>query len=283
MSYHNEIVLSLPEAEYHAHPALSSTGARKLLTAPREFQWYMNNPQPPKAAFDLGHAAHAKVLGIGAATVVIPTELLAKDGAASTTAAKEFIAAAYEKGETPVKQAVKDEVDAMAEAILRNPEARELLEQEGTAEASVFATDPETGIDLRARFDFLPNAMQHNPVAVDLKTTSGRADAESFSKVVANLGYDVQDAHYLHTHAIVQGDASMTMKFIVVESNAPYLVAVHELSFEFAEIGMARARKARQLFARWKDTPGIWDGYDSDPLPLQPPLWHIYQNSELLQ
>ena len=283
MTYHNEVVLELDEAEYHAHPALSSTGARKLLTAPREFQWYRDNPQPHKAAFDLGTAAHGKVLGIGSPTVVIPADKLATNGAASTNAAKEFIEQAYAAGQTPVKQDVFDEVNAMAESILRNPEARALLEQDGTAEASVFATDPDTGVELRARFDFLPNFMQDNPWAIDFKTSAKRADGESFGKTCAQLGYDVQQEHYLHTYAIAAGDASMRMKFIVVETSAPYLVAVHELSYEFGEIGAARARKARELFAQWKDQPGIWDGYESDPLPLQPPLWHIYMNSELLQ
>ena len=283
MTYHNEVVLGLDEDEYHAHPALSSTGARKLLTAPREFQWYMEHPQPHKAAFDLGTAAHSKVLGVGAPTVAIPESVLATNGAASTTAAKEWIANAYAEGKTPLKKALADEVDAMAESILRNPEARALLEQEGNAEASVFATDPDTGIELRARFDFLPNFMQDKPWALDFKTSAKRADGESFGKTVANLGYDVQQEHYLHTLALATGDASMRMKFIVIETAAPYLVAVHELSYEFGEIGAARAKKARELFAHWKDRPEIWDGYDSDPLPLQPPLWHIYQNSELLQ
>jgi hypothetical protein len=283
MTEYKGVVLGLDETVYHAHPALSSTGARKLLTAPREFQWYQQNPEPHKAAFDIGTAAHSKVLGVGAGTVVIPADKLASNGAASTNAAKEFIADAYAQGLTPVKQEVADEVDAMAEAILRNPEAKKLLEQAGDVEASVFATDPETGIELRARFDFLPNFMQDNPWALDLKSSGKRADSESFSKTVAQLGYDVQQEHYLYTLACAIGDASMRMKFIVVESSAPYLVAVHELSFEFGEIGAARARKARELFAHWKDRTDIWDGYESDPLPLQPPLWHIYQNSELLQ
>lgn len=276
------IELGMAEEAYHSHPALSSTGARQLLKAPRKFQYAQDHPQPYKKAYDLGTLAHSKVLGTGTQPVVIPEELLASNGAASTKAAKEFIEGARAQGSIPVKQELFDEVNAMAEAILAHREARDLFEQEGDAEASVFATDPETGVEMRARFDFLPNFMQPDPWCVDLKTSGKNADAESFSKTVADFGYDVQEAHYLDTLKFATGDATARMKFVVVETDAPHLVAVHELSFEFAEIGAARARRARELFAQCTAS-GIWPGYDDAPLPLQPPLWHIFQNQELLQ
>lgn len=284
MSGYNGVVLDLDERLYHADSALSSTGARELLKAPRVFQWNRTHPKPHKKVFDVGTAAHKKVLGAGAQTVVIPKKLLATNGAVSTSAAKAFVAEAREAGKTAVVQAVMDQVNAISESILAQPEARALLEQAGDPEVSVFSTDPETGVELRARFDFLPNFMQADPVAVDLKTAGGDADAEAFAKTVATLGYDVQDAHYLDTHTFASGDPSMRMKFIVVEKEPPYLVAVHELSLEFTEIGRARARKARHLFKAWSDSQAeTWGGYDLDQIPLQPPLWHIYQNQGLLQ
>ena len=278
------IVLDMPEAEYHARPELSSTGARMLLTAPREFQWAQTHPQPFKKAYDLGTAVHSKVLGVGSQAVAIPTELLASNGAASTNAAKEFIAAMREIDRIAVKQELFDEIQAMAESVLAHPEARPLFEQEGNAEASVFGRDPDTGVALRARFDFLPSFMQDNPVCVDLKTSAKRADWETFSKTAATLGYDVQQEHYLHTYGVATGDHSGRMRFVVAETTAPYLVAVHELAFEFSEIGAARAKRARELFAEWSasDKP-IWDGYDLNQFPVQPPLWHIYANQGLLQ
>lgn len=278
------IVGMMPDTEYHAGPELSSTGARELLRSPRTFQYNRSHPRPPKKEFDVGTAAHRKILGAGAQTVVIPAALLASNGAASTTAAKEWIAQARADGDTPVKQETADEVDAMAESILAHPEARELLEQDGSPEMSVFATDPDTGVKLRARFDFLPSFMQDLPCAFDVKTTAGSADRDAFEKVVADLGYDVQEGHYLHTYTLAAGDPTMRLKFLVVEKNPPHLVAVHELSFEFAEIGTARAKHARQMFAQWsKSEQAVWDGYPTHQLPLQPPLWHIYQNQEYMQ
>lgn len=269
------VVHDLPESEYHVGPELSSTGAKLLLRSPATFHYHQSHPRKAKPEFDLGTAVHSKVLGTGAQIEVYPAEDLAKDGAASTKAAKEFAAKARANGRIPVKQDVADTVNAMAEQVLAHPLARRLIEF-GRAEVSVFADDPETGVRLRARFDYLADT------AVDLKTIGTTADSENFSKQVASMGYDVQESHYLHTLGCATGDFSTGMRFIVVETDPPHLVQVHELSNEFAEIGSARAREARRRFKAGSDT-GIWGGYEPEPLPLQPPLWHIYGNQELLQ
>ncbi|WP_440708793.1 PD-(D/E)XK nuclease-like domain-containing protein [Herbiconiux sp. YIM B11900] len=269
------VVHDLPEAEYHVGPELSSTGAKLLLRSPATFHYHQSHPRKAKPEFDLGTAVHSKVLGVGAQIEVIPTEYLAVNGATSTTAAKAFIADARSAGLIPVKQDIADNVNAMAEAVVAHKTARRLVEF-GRAEVSVFATDPETGVRMRARFDYLADT------AVDLKSIGTTADSENFSKQVATMGYDVQESHYLHTLGCATGDFSTGMRFIVVETEPPHLVQVHELSNEFAEIGAARAREARRRFKAGSET-GIWGGYEPEPLPLQPPLWHIYGNQELLQ
>lgn len=208
------------------------------MVSPATFKYAQTHPQKPKAVFDLGTAAHAKALGVGAETVAIPEKLLAINGAASTKEAKQFIADARSEGKTPLKQEVVDTVDAMCEALLAHPEAAPFFEQEGQAEMSVFATDPDTGVELRCRFDFLPNFIEEDPWHFDLKTARS-AEYEAFCKATAEHGYDVQQEHYLHTYALASGDPTARMKFIVVESEPPHLVNVHELALEFTEIGAA--------------------------------------------
>jgi len=80
----NGIVLDLPESQYHSRPELSSTEARRLLDSPAKFKWAQTHPQAPKAEFDLGHAVHEKVLGVGGGIAVIPDDVLASNGAVST-------------------------------------------------------------------------------------------------------------------------------------------------------------------------------------------------------
>jgi len=276
MSDLSGIVLDLPEHQYHAHPSLSSTGARKLLDSPARFHYAQTHPQAHKKAFDLGTVTHSKVLGTGSGVDVIPADLLASNGAASTKAAKDFIADTYAKGLVPIKQSEFDEAMGMAEAVLAHPTARALFEQEGDAEASVFATDPDSGVALRARFDFLPNFMQNDPWTVDLKTTGKSAAPDEFAKTVANFEYHVQQEFYLHAYGIATGDFTARMKFVVVETAAPHLVGVYELAPEFAELALARVRKALATYAACS-AADLWPGYAIDNDPIQPPNWLIYQ------
>lgn len=262
------IVNDMPEAEYHARPELSSTGARLLLDSPARFHYAQTHPQAHKNAFDLGSAVHSKVLGVGAYSIVIPEELLATNGAASTKAAKDFMEQARSEGLIPIKAEVGNSVDAMVEAVLAHPTAKALFEQEGQAEASVFATDPVTGIEVRARFDYLA------PICVDLKTTAKDGSAAGFAKTVANFGYDVQRGHYLPTLEFATGERR-EMVFVVVETDAPHLVAVHQLDRDFVEMGEKKAQRARELFAECTAS-GIWPGYPTDVQLIIPPMYAVY-------
>ena len=277
MSELSGIVLNLDEQIYHAHDSLSSTGARKLLNSPARFDYDRKHPQEHKAAFDLGTATHSKVLGTGSTAVAYPEDHLTPAGNVSTKAATVVWADEQRaNGLTPISPADMRAVDAMAESVLAHPIARELFEQAGDPEASVFATDPDSGVGMRARFDFLPNFTQTNPYTVDLKTTGKSAAPDEFAKTVANFGYHIQQEWYLHAYGIATGDFRARMQFVVVETAAPHLVGVYELAPEFAEIALARVRKALATYAACS-TADKWPGYAINNDPIQPPNWLIYQ------
>lgn len=271
------IVHELPEADYFAHPALSSTQARELLRAPAEYKYNLTHPRADKPEFDLGHAVHALVLGRGAETVVYPPTVLGKGGAANTVAAREWAETARAKGQTPVKQDVADQVTAMAEAVLAHPMAHILLEQDSDPEVSVFATDPDTDVDMRARFDKLPSAGR-TPVAVDLKTARD-ASPKGFARAAAEHGYAVQRGHYMDCHTYAGGIDLDGFVFVVVESTAPYLVGVYRLNSEWEALGTQEARRARRIYRECADT-GTWPGYSPSIEALIAPFWVISDAAE---
>jgi hypothetical protein len=272
------IIPDLDEVAYHTRPELSSTGARLILDSPARFHHRQTHPEPYKKQFDVGSAVHAKVLGIGAPISVIPADVLASNGAASTAAAKAFIADARAVGSIPVKQGEADEINGMVEAVLSHPVARTLFEQPGTAEASVFATDPATGVGMRARFDYLPDLNVADPWTVDLKTTALSASPDGFSKTVSDHRYDIQQEWYLQTYALATGDFMARMKFVVVEKNAPYLVGVYPLATEYAEMARMRVAQALHIYAACMAAGdgGKWPGYPTNPDPIQPPTWLMF-------
>ena len=273
------IVLDMPEKEYHAHPALSSTQARQMLDSPARYHYAKSHPQGHKDAFDLGTAVHTKVLGVGDKAITYPDEHLTPSGSVSTKVATfEWVAEQRRNGLVVLTADRFAAVHEMSEAVLKHPTAKLLFEQEGHAEASVFATDPETGVDMRARFDFLPDLNARNPIAVDLKTTGKESSAEGFVKSVLNFGYDVQEEHYEDTLQFMGAD-ELPFVFVVVETAAPYLVGVHQLDIVFREMGKTKAKRARDLLAACTAS-GKWPGYPEPVNLLGPPVYAVYQFEE---
>lgn len=253
-----------------------------ILRTPAEYRWAKDHPPlvKPSKKFDIGSAIHAKVLGTGYEAVIIPDDLLASNGAISTKAAKEFVELTRAEGKIPLLRKEFEPIDAAADAVLTHPGAKQLFAQPADGEVSVFATDPETGVDTRGRFDFLPTDFTlgvPSRVAVDLKSARD-ASPKGFTKAIADYGYDVQDVWYLDILRWITGEEA-EMVFVAVEKEPPYLVAVHQLPTIWKEMGRTKARRARQLYAECVAS-GEWPGYGAGVNLLSPPTWLIYQHEE---
>lgn len=270
------IIADMPETAYHARPEFSSTQARRILESRATYKWHKDNPQAPSTSFNVGKAAHTMILGVGSDIIEYPEEHLTDSGAVSTKkATREWMQEQDALGLTPVSPDQAKAVKAMSEAVLAHPVARGLLEQPGIPEASVFGTDTRTGIDLRARFDFLGDVRESGArVAVDVKTTAGKADEHGFAQSVARYGYHIQQAHYLHTLKMATGEAHTAMQFVVIEKAPPYLVNVAPIDDEFAEMGVSLAEESRRRLAECLET-GEYPGYPVSTLPIRPPVWLI--------
>lgn len=259
------IIHGMPDAEYHTRHELSSTGARLLLQSPAKFKYRQDHQQPGKRDYDIGHAAHAKILGVGSGTIGYPSDHLTPSGNVSTKAAT--VAWAEEQralGLVPVSPWDVAKVNAMAESVLAHRAARELLEAEGARELSVFTNID--GVPTRARLDALTGA-----TGIDLKTTRKNADADSFGREAADLSYHVQQAWYWQALAS-EGVELERFLFIVVEKEPPYLVGVNELDALFRDMGNTAAEEARRRYLHGIET-GEWPGYSPDIELSCAPAW----------
>lgn len=265
------LVYGMPEAEYHGGSGeLSSTGAKLLLDCPAKFKHeVIDGHRVHRDAYDIGTAVHTKVLGVGAEAVSCPPELLDKSGGMRTADAKAWKAEQVAAGRPVLSVEQMTEVDAMAEAVLAHPLARELFERPGHAEVSIF--DEVDGVKRRGRFDYLPD---DGGVAVDLKTTLS-ASRKEFAYATAKFGYHIQRGHYLDMLERVTG-RDLDMRFVLVEKTAPYLVAVHPLNEQYAEMGLAEAMEAVTIYRRCM-ADDFWPGYPMDMRPVEPPMGAIYE------
>lgn len=262
----------MDEDEYHAHPALSYSGMKQLLRSPMHYRMYkLTNRTRPE--FDVGHACHARILGVGMPIVEIPTRLLSSDGGIRTNDAKAFVAETRAEGKIPLKPAVYGDVVRASDAVLRNAKARDLLERPGFTELSLFADDPVTGVHLRCRLDRLAD------VPIDVKSTTD-VQIRKVTNTVIDFGYDIQAETYRTLIELVTGEKPEPMNLIFFEKDAPYEVRVVRLTDPVWHArGEMLMRAAIDLFA-WCTEQDAWPGEDEDGgeiRDLVPPAWLVRQ------
>lgn len=266
------ISYDMPETEYHSRSELSSTGARLLLDSPARFKYWQDHPQPPKASFDLGSAAHAKILGVGAGIIVVPEEHLTPSGNVSTKASTvEWLQEQRDAGLIPVGRSDAERVDAMAEAVLAEPEARVVLERIAGREVTII--QEVDGVPVRARFDMLGNGE-----AADLKTS--RDASPRFNKSVAAFGYHLQMRWYDDAYYAETGERLRSFPLIVVESAPPHLVGVYDLDFMYEQTAAEKCAEARRIWQACTAS-GVWPAYGRRTLTAPP--WVVIEDEEEIQ
>lgn len=268
----SSVIVGMPDEQYHSLPEFSSSQAKDVLRSPARFNYWRNKKRPERKEFDIGHAVHAKVLGVGMGIEVLDFDNY------RTKASQEERDAAYAAGLTPMLRKEMQPIEDMAEAVLKHPTAATLLAQPGNAEVSVLSTDPATGVAVRARFDYLPYPAQIRPTALDLKT-SDDASPEAFVKSIIDYGYDLSQEWYRDTYRWATGE-EVEFAFVVVEKRPPYLVAHYRLPAEFVSMGSRKSIEARARYAEYTAS-GIWPGYSPDIEDIYPPYWAVAQFEEM--
>lgn len=251
----------IPEAEYHSDGrSLSSTGAKTLLyRGPRAYRWAQDHPVH-KDAYDMGSVVHALVLGVGDYEVILADSW-------RTKSAQEEREAARSAGRTPILAKDFEAAAAMRDAVYASPLAAGIL-SEGRPEVSAWGTDPETGILMRGRLDWL-----RDETVVDLKTSAKPTHPCEFERTAWTLGYHLQAAWYLRLLELA-GEEPRPYLWVVLDKNAPHETYVYQASADLLERGREDVDRALRLYADClaRDTwPGLAD--DQEIHQLDAPAW----------
>jgi len=267
----------ISDIDYHAdHLSLSSSGARALIppSAPAIFEFNRRQPPNPKPEYDFGHAAHKYVLGEG--SVIVEVDADSWRGAEARAAREE----AWAADKVPLLSKDIAKAKAMADAAYAHPVLRQLLRApDGAPELSGYWHDPETGVRLRYRTDWLCQ-IGGRSVGLDYKTTTN-ADPGHCAKSAAEYGYHMQKAWYLDGLAATEVADDPDFLLAFQSKTPPFLVSVIRIRPHHIDLGRRRNRLAINVYSECTET-GVWPGYGDHIHEIDLPSYAVFKQEQEL-
>jgi hypothetical protein len=265
-------VFTMPMPDYLGAHGVSQSQLKLLAKSPAHLKYSAEHPEPPTPDQKLGTIGHVAVFEpdrFESCCYVRPANYQdAKTGDwkkwnGNANACKDWLAAREDK--PIISGDDQTRILGMRDSVFRHPAAALALKSVGKAEQSLFVEDPETGLQIKCRADFLTGNAD-----VDLKTCQDASSA-GFAKAVANFGYDIQSAMTLDICALL-GLGVEHFVFIAVEKEPPYAVGVYELATRALEVGR---NKYRRLLARYLEcvVSESWPAYSANIEYLSLPSW----------
>jgi exodeoxyribonuclease VIII len=155
------LVHNMPAADYHAAPALSASGIGKILRSPAHFKCERVETPAMRAGSGL-HCAILEPDAFPARYGVMPAGLDRR-----TNAGKAAHSDIEKSGRIVITADEFDVWRRISDAVRAHPALKFLMES-GSAEASIFASEPETEIAVKCRPDWMSDGL---PAWIDIKST----------------------------------------------------------------------------------------------------------------
>ena len=224
---HAELV-NESNGSYHATNAISRSRLWQFMQNPRDYE--ARREIETTDNMRLGTLVHSLFLEDRQIAVSVPVELLASNGAASTKAAKEWIANAEADGLLVLKPHAIEQAKMMAWSVRTLFNRYGWMNLESIREQSIYWTDDETGLRLKCRPDLIIQS-GGSVFLFDLKTTES-VKKRDFQSSVVNYGYHLQDAMYSEGVKRFLGVDDLDFYFVCVEKKPPYVCCLHVLCGE---------------------------------------------------
>lgn len=257
--------------DYRAIPAANSHALMPMLRSPAHYLERRNAPEEPATpAKQFGTILHSALLEPG---LFRERVRLAPDVNKRTKAGKEewenFLFCVGPQ-DFILKPDQAEAVERMLVKVAGHPVAN--LLRDGASEVTALWVDKETGLDCKARFDYLQAGF-----VIDVKTTRD-ASRDAFARDAYRFMYDIQAAHYLEA-ALANGIQSPVFTFIAVESDPPHELRPYFVDGPFLEKGAARRAKAMKRLARCIEEQRF-PGYPSHAEAIGLPNYAFYDDEE---
>lgn len=270
-------IFPMPAADYHADKAAVSKGMLATLLKRRRLYKAEHidgreEEREPTTDMDKGTLTHTGLLEpelFDDAYAIYPADVLAKNGAASTNAARAFKEEHAAAGKIVLKQEDFDDVLAMIASV--KARLGHWLKLESRREHAVYWRDDETDILCRCRPDWL---IEKGGCAYifDLKTTAD-SSPEAFRRAAEQHRYWLQHAHYSNgVHIALDREVDTEFYFVVVENTFPHTTVLYQLlpsvavAADVRRCGLMEELAERLATGNWSEP---WER-DIQPLDIRP-------------
>jgi hypothetical protein len=279
----NKLHQGMTYEEYAAKEGLRASDLKWMKQSPAHLRQARSQPEKRSEALDFGKLFHLaiehgkKFLEM---YIIEPVfEGRTKDGRLTTSLnckevreKKDAWHADLKPGAVVVKQAWVEPLKGMMRSCLEHRLVGNLL-RNGVRETSLWVEDPDTGVTLKCRPDFI----SEKGFLVDIKTTrdarpaffrgqifSDRYDGDPF--------YVLQAAHYAHCARVSGAANGESFIIIAIEKEPPYGIMVYPLDVGCLGPGEQWRAELTNRYARC-DAQGKWPCYDERAVPVTPPEW----------
>ena len=271
-----QLIADMPNGHYHSAEMkkrfVSKSGLDQIAKSPAHFQWFLENPTEETPALVFGSAFHTMILEPEKADseiVVLPDEWPTKAVCGRSIGDQKEEFRLIHRGKSLLSAEQMEMAVAMAKSVEAHAAARVVLRKAtGKAEVTALWNDVDTGVDCRARFDWL----RDDGLLVDLKTTRC-AKPEAFERLAFEHRYHVQAAFYMEAFRRVTGEEPAGFAFVAVEKEPPYCACVYVAQPDFIQLGRIEYLKNLATYAECRKS-NEWPGYPEIQLvPLGLPSW----------
>jgi exodeoxyribonuclease VIII len=163
-----------------------------------------------------------------------------------------------------------DTARAIRDAILRDPETRELVDNPGQNELAVIWKDEETGLWCKGMLDRFTRYREW-PAVIDLKTTQD-CEEWAFFRSIAEHKYHVRAAWYLNGLNTI-APCGRRFLWLAAEKKAPHQLKIYEAEADVLEPGNRAWRRVLNEYAEALKTNHWPTRPVGAPIPAKLPPW----------
>lgn len=184
----------------------------------------------------------------------------------ATKVYKDLVNNAKLQGKTVLTDKDFTSMSNIVDAVYSHQTAKNILNN-GHPEKVLYAQDPDTGLLLKGKMDFILS----DGYVVDVKTTKDASRAE-FTKSLFNYNYYVQAAFYLHIAKLSLGQSFKNFLFICIEKDEPHQVAIYTPDEGALDAGERVFKRDLRILSECYEK-NQWPGYSSKIENIALPHW----------